>query len=212
MSAITALIVTFVQAQSGASQTKDVSRSQQKTLRDLAKERDVELSTSDEFETELTDLRSSAQSSSTIVVGRIAEAKTSFTESGEFIVTNYLVQIQRVLKDMPSSDATLLGKAPAPPLTDTLTITRLGGDVRVNGNRASIKVKGHESLKAGGAYVFFLNWSSDHKSYILTGGISGVVLVKDNLRVEPLASAETIARKYSDTDLESFINEVLKLY
>lgn len=87
---------------------------------------------------------------------------------------------------------------------------RPGGVVEVNGRKASLKVRGYELLREGQSYIFFLYWSPYSEAYILAGGISGVVEVKSNLRVKPLASAEKIKFQYDDADLESFINDVIR--
>lgn len=204
--------VTFMPAPGNRQPAKELQE-QRKTLREEAQERNVEIVAQSHSETEYEDLRALAKEVNAIVLGRIIEAEPSFTESGEFIVTNYKIDVRRVIKDTTADGAWrhLEGAAPPAPLKTPLKFVRTGGVIDVNGHRASLKVKGYSLLREKRSYIFFLNWSSDFKAYVLTGGISGVVAVKGNRRVQPLASAEALRLKYSNgnDDLETFITELL---
>lgn len=185
----------------------------QKKLRDLARERDVEVAFHTDSETEYTDLRALAKDADAVVMGRITQAESSF-EGDDFIVTRYQVEVKRVLKDVSpgvTCAATEVGgpeAAPAP-LTTPLKLARLGGTVNVDGHRATAKVKGHESLTAGRDYVFFLWWGPNSKAYRLAGGISGAVLIEDDLRLKPLASDEALKGRYEGASLDEFIRDVI---
>jgi hypothetical protein len=184
-----------------------------KTLREAAQERNVEVLAQSHSETEYEDLQALAKEVNVIVLGRINAIEPSFTESGQFIVTNYEIDVKRVFKDTTAKGAWrhLEGAAPPAPLTSPLRFIRAGGVVEVNGHRASLKVKGYNLLREKRSYIFFLNWSPNFKTYILTGGISGVVAVKGNRRIQPLASAEALRLKYGNgnDNLETFITDLL---
>ena len=75
-------VVSFIYAQSG--QQPHVQTEKWKTLRDVAQERDAEVIANIETETEQSDLRALAKNSNAIVLGRITEAHSSFTDDGNF--------------------------------------------------------------------------------------------------------------------------------
>jgi hypothetical protein len=203
MALIATLVISAgVHSQLGNQQVKDVDdrsdNARQKSLRELAQERDVEIEYSSESDAEYQELKPLIRSSNLIVYGRIADQVSSFTKSGSFIETSYFVDAHRVIK----SDF---------PLALPIKFVRVGGVVQVNGNRASVKVKGNDRLKVDRDYILFLEWSLNRQGYILAGGMSGAFLVTDNSQVKPLASSQrsNISLNYRDTPVESFINEVL---
>ena len=210
---VTGWAVSFVKPQSSGTQAPD-NKVRRKTLREIAQERDVEAEISNtEADSEYADLRLLAKNAEAIVIGRILDEESAF-DGDDNISTNYAVHVQRVLKDKTPELIPMLrqlGKQDSPaPLATPLKIVRPGGVVNVNGHRASVKVQGtNESLVVGKNYIFFLWWSYAHKAYYLAGGISGVVLVEDDFRVKPFASAKKIKQRYEGLDLETFINEVL---
>lgn len=56
--------------------------------------------------------------------------------------------------------------------------------------------------------MFFLFWSPAYKAYVLAHGISGVVMVNDDLSLKPLASSKEIQAKLRGMDLENLINQI----
>lgn len=190
-------------------QAQDASSGRLKTLREIAQERDVEITSEGESETEYADLRTLALHAEAIVLGRIIEMESSFNKSGEYVQTDHIVDVQRVLKDTQLNAPLLEGQAPPKPLTTPLRFVRSGGVVNVNGHRVAVRVRGQELLQVGKDYIFFFWWSPNYKAYYLAGGISGAVLVDDNRRVKPLASSSSIQSRYSSADVETFISEVL---
>jgi hypothetical protein len=169
----------------------------QKTLREAAQERDIEITAYPEWP-EYYELSSMVSNSHTIVVGQIKTAEPAFTKSGDHITTKFSVEVRRVLK----VDA---------PIEFPLEFARYGGAVQVNGHRASVKVRGSEKLKVGGDYVLFLEWSPKRQGYILSGDLSGAFRIENNSQVYSLASSERneIRIKYNGTDLFEFISQVL---
>jgi hypothetical protein len=192
---------TGAQTPRGQQPTKDADgvadRLKRKSMREVASERDVEIISEPEI-SEYSDLRSLAKGADLIIYGRITGQNSAFTEPGDDIETTYSVDAHRVLKANS-------------PVTSPLTFVRVGGVVYVNGNRASIKVKGFDLLKTGRDYVLFFEWRPNRQGYILAGGMSGAFLVTDSLIIKPLASSQRseIKNNYLNTDLEAFINEVL---
>ena|SRR2546423_5753052 len=189
------------------------SNAKQKKLREVAEERDVEVEGSSGSHVEYVTLESLRREARAIVYGRIADSKSFFDESspieyGENITTEYTVNVLRVLKDKTLETTPAPARAAPTPLSTSLKIARNGGVVYVNGHRASVKVKGFDSLEPGKQYVFFLSWSPDYKAYVLIFGISGVVMVNDDLSLKPLASSKELQAELSGMNLENFINQV----
>lgn len=191
---------------------KSIDSTRPKTLRERALERDVEFDMREgHFDSQYGDLRWLAKYSDAIVLGRILEEESYF--SGDYeITTKYKVDVQRIIKDGTPEAALLaqsLGRQFPAPLTTPLRFTRFGGTVQVNGHRASMRVKGSELLKSGGTYLLFLEWTGGN--YRLADGMSGAVLVGDNLQIKPLGTNHSLKRKnYDKLSLDAFIEEVLK--
>lgn len=186
-----------------------------KKLREIAMERDVEVEGVSESHSEYPTLEDLTKGAAAIVYGRIIDSKSFFDESGdpileygELITTEYTVDVLRVLKDKTLDTLPPPERAQPAPLYTPLKIARNGGVVDVNGHRAAVKVKGYDSLKPGKQYVFFLFWSPDYKAYVLAGGISGAVMVNDDLSLKPLASSKEIQGKLRGMNLETLINQV----
>lgn len=210
---VAALAVTLAQRQ-GRAQSPNASQAKQKNLREIAKERDVEVEGSSESHSEYLTFAELTKDAVAIVHGRIVDSKSFFDESGhpiehgENITTEYTVDVLRVLRDRTMNTMRSPDKPAPAPLSTPLKIARNGGAVYVNGHRAAVKVKGYESLIPGKQYVFFLFWSPDYKAYILAGGMSGAVMVNDDLSLKPLASSKEFQEKLRGVDLESFINQL----
>jgi hypothetical protein len=170
-----------------------------KTMRDVAQERDIDMTYEPESDVESDDLMAITRGADTIVLGKIIEAKSDFDRSGDFIETFYSVEVSRVLK----ANA---------PIYLPLKLFRPGGTVQVNGHIASVKVKGNEQLIAGQTYIFFLHWVSKHQVYALAGSFGGAFLVTDDFRVKSLSIEKRSLMKlnHDDTNLEAFINEVMR--
>lgn len=133
-----------------------------KTLRELAMERDVEVEGVDGSQ-HLTHmaLRTIKREASAIVYGRIVDSRSYFEDSGppiehgEYITTEYTVEVLRALRDTTSQTMPPPNQAAPAPLITPLKIARNGGTVLVNGHRAAVKVKGYENLGPGKQYIFF---------------------------------------------------------
>ena len=179
---------------------------ERKKLRDIAQERDVEITSEPESEVEYGSLPAVTHAAHAIVRGRITAAQSAF-EDDSHTLTTYQIDVRRVIKELNLPvPLDSLASQPAP-LTTPLQLVRPGGVVNVNGHRAAVKVHGHERLQTGPEYIFFLQWSPDFKDYTLTGGLSGVVLVENDL-CQPLATAAHM-RRYDSLPVETFLRDVL---
>lgn len=183
------------QQENNASRVKEQP---QKTMRDVAHERNIEMTYEPESDSEFEDLESMVRIASTIVLGRIINIESSFDKSNQRIESLYTIEVSRVLK----SDS---------PVMSPLRLSRPGGTVHVNGHTATTKVKGNEFLANGRDYIFFLGWRPRHQVYTLEGGLGAVFLVKENSVVKSLSTSEgsRLKLKYDGVDLQSFVNEVL---
>lgn len=194
--------------QRDAQATQQTGSPRPKTLRDLARERDIEVEAPlSETHVEYGDFRLLAKHAEAIIVGRITEEKSSF-EGDNYIVTNYQLDVQRVLKLTRLNGPLREGQEPPAPLVTPLKLARIGGVVEVNGHRASQKLKGSEPLKPGSDFLLFLWWSTNHKAYILAGGVSGAFLIDGEQHLKPLGREPGI-RKYDGRTLQVVIDEIL---
>jgi hypothetical protein len=195
--------------QQGDAQGLGAGPSARKTLRELARERNVERVSHSEAENEYADVRSLTKAANAIVLGRLTGGEASF-DGDDSIITTYQVEVRRVLKDIeegPPEVRSLSGYKPPAPLQPTIKLVRGGGTVRVNGHTASVKPDGAKPLSVNADYILFLWWSPSFNAYYLAGGNSGVVLVDDARRIKPLGAA--LNAKHRGQDVENFVLELL---
>jgi hypothetical protein len=83
----------------------------------------------------------------------------------------------------------------------------MGGEVIVNGHRASQKLEGGELLSQGKDYILFLVWNPYEKNYRLSG-MSGAFLVDERNLIKPLSNDAGL-KKYEGADLNALIDELL---
>lgn len=118
------------------------------------------------------------------------------TLDGNSLYTTYTIETQRIIKQFTSNvplEAYYLINRPLPELIGgEFNIIRHGGLLFVNGHRVREKVPGYGDLVENQNYIFFLTWSSAYKAYRLAGGVSGVVLIQDDLQIKPLATDEKV--------------------
>jgi len=199
--------------QSGDKERRIENQQKPKTLRERARERDVEVDGGGDELADI-DLGSLKSESRAIVYGRVLNSRSFFEESpfeiesGENITTEYEFQITRVLKDTTTE---VIPSAPKPApalLISPLKIARNGGVVLVNGHRASVRVKGFEAIESGKSYVMFLNWSPDYRAYVPTAGILGVVAVNADRSLRSLSSSNSLQTHFNKLNLEAFLSEL----
>jgi hypothetical protein len=192
-----------------SAQAPQTGETKRKTLRDIAHERDVEVQeTEGELDGEYDDLRRLAKHAEAIVVARVTDAQSSFTDGSDFIFTTYQLDVRRVVKDMRLS-APLMSDQPQPAsLSTPLKLVRLGGTVQVNGYRATQAMKGGDHFKPGKDLLLFLWWSPNFNAYYLAGGVSGAFLVGADERLSPLGTKAEMLR-YKGGGLQAVIDEIL---
>ncbi len=179
-----------------------------KTFRDLARERDIEVDVPQwESTVEYRDLGLLARHAEAIVVGRITDEQSTFG-GDDYITTTHSLDVQRVIKDTKLNGPLAPGDEPPAPLLTPMRFVRPGGAVVVNGHLASQKWKGSEPLKTGSDVLLLLWWSPAFKAYTLSGGLSGALLIEQDLRLKPLSSKREMLR-YTGASLDAVINEVL---
>lgn len=194
--------------QSGGQQATRNEGPKRKTLRDIARERDVESDAPEgELGQEYNNLGLLARHAEAIVIGRVSDEVSSFDGDDE-IYTSYRLDVQRVLKATKLNAAPGVGQEPPAPLLTPLKVVRRGGIVQVNGHRVSQKLRGADSLKAGKNVLLFLWWSPALKAYTLAGGVSGVFLIDGDQRLTPLGSTAGML-KHSGSGLQNVIDEIL---
>lgn len=192
---------------------QDEKTKKPKTLREAVSERDIEADEGVGLEPLNDNLQSLGKYSNAVIIGKITEAKSDFTGSGRFVETYYSVQVERVLKDTTNTGAwTAIDPAnPPAPLTTPLKMVRIGGLVEKSGHYVSFKVNGIAKLETDKTYVLFLNWSTDHKAYVITGGLSGTFILNDDSSVTSLTPNKATAKKYKGLDLDTLIKEALSV-
>lgn len=182
------------------------NKNQEKSLRELAQERDVEIKANHRENEAEYDLETLAKSEG-IVQGRIIKAETTLDDN--LLYTTYTIETQIIIKPfvsaMPLEGYQFLGKPFPEPIGGTFKITRPGGSLQIDGHRITEKVQGQNKLIEDKNYIFFLSWSGDYQTYTLNGGISGAVLVQDDLQVIPLATREDV-KKSNDILLKKVRN------
>lgn len=190
------------------SPVSQTDRAKRKTLRDIARDRDVEIEVPDlENSVEYGDFGLLASHAEAIVVGRLIEEQSAF-DGDDHIVTTYSLNVYRVIKDIKLNAPLSVGDEPPAPLLTPMRFVRPGGTVLVNGHRASRKLKGSEPLKTGNDVLLFLWWSPAYKAYTLAGGLSGALLIDQDLRLKSLSSKRGML-KYNGNSLDAVIDEVL---
>lgn len=188
-----------------AAQTDETKR---KTLRELARERDVEVQElEDELSGEYSDLRTLAKHAEAIVVGRVTSAQSSF-DGDDFIYTTYQIDVQRVIKATQLNAPLMAGEEPPAPLMTPLKLVRPGGTVMVNGHRAIQALQGGDRLKPSNDFLLFLWWSPNFKAYLLAGGISGAFRVNADQSLSPLGTKAGMLR-HKGGGLQAVIDEIL---
>jgi hypothetical protein len=178
-----------------------------KSMRQVAAERDIELPVPNDATVEFSTLNGLKENAVAVVYGRIVKEEAAFNESGDLITTNYTLNVKRVIRDDRLKYASMTGETDVLPLATPLRFYRAGGEVIVNGHRASQKLEGSELLSQGKDYILFLSWNPYEKSYYLSG-VSGAFLVDERNLLKPLGNRAGI-RKYEGADLEALIDELI---
>ena len=211
--AIAVSVFYFPEAVDSSKNSPNSPQEKPKKLRERAMERDVEVEGPSGCAVTNVTLEGLNKPSTAIVYGKINSSRSFFDESspleaGDYITTEYSIDVLRVLKDTTRIITPVPGSDPPPTLTTPLKLARNGGVVMVNGHRASVRVKDFEELNSGNQYVFFLNWSPNYKAYVLTHCALGAILVKDDLRLKSLGNSRELRTELTSLNLEGLFKKI----
>ena len=131
-----------------------------------------------------------------VVVGVVKDKASQLTENGTFIFTDYDLSVEEVLKDNHA--------AHVEPQT-SLTVTRPGGKVALNGRAVTAIDRSFKRLAVGGRYLLFLRYVPATGAYQALNDKGSFEI--DNNKVAALTELpDTVFN--SEQDAASFINEV----
>ena len=144
------------------------------------------------------DLDALANSSASIIIGTPVSASSKLAASGDRVITEYNVRIDRVFK----------GKVKP---NELITVIAPGGKVTFDdGTSAEIRTPDFGPIEQHQRYVFFLSTSDDSpETFGSTGGGQGVFeLSSSDSRVKPLGGKRDVVQKYKNQKFDAFILEV----
>ena len=122
-----------------------------------------------------------------VVVGTVTSKTSQLTEDGSFVFTDYEVQIQETVKNKLS--------APIQPSL-SITVTRPGGAVNLNGKILTVTDKSFQPLEVGKVYLLFLQKVSSTGAYRTVNNEGSFELNQNHVRrltEKPLPYAFTYA-------------------
>ncbi len=106
-------------------------------------------------------LRKQTCDADAVVLGAVKDKTSQLIESGTFIFTDYVVTVQEVLKDNSAAPIQQGGE---------ITVTRLGGAVKLNGHIARATDPSMGPLKVGETYLLYLKFLPETGAYRPLGG------------------------------------------
>jgi hypothetical protein len=115
-----------------------------------------EKSTSNRMASSFEFLQRMACDADAVVLGVIGNKSSQLTEKGDFIFTDYGLRVEEVLKNNPAASIQS---------SDTITVTRPGGAVSLNGQIYRVKDKSFRNLQPGKTYLLFLDFLSSTGAY-----------------------------------------------
>jgi hypothetical protein len=156
-----------------------------------------ELSPSGETAASSDRLVTNAAQADAVVIGVVSGKTSQLTEAETFVFTDYGVNVIEVLKN----------NSAAPISTDsTITVTRVGGAVQLEGYVVRAVDRTAKPLKVGGRYLLFLRYLPVTGAYITSGGPSSFKLEGD--KVDTLTEDARYSNFQKGKHLVSFINDV----
>lgn len=141
-----------------------------------------------------------AKRSDLIVVGRTLAHRSSIRPDGNFIMQDFLVKVQEVIKGEPPSGR-------------SITVTLPGGGHRFpDGTHAVVSPQGVRQIEDMGIYVFFLKsprQDSPFKGYRLVSELQGAFALTGG-KVEPTdqSADHPLARNYRQMPAADFLREI----
>lgn len=131
-----------------------------------------------------------------VVVGVVTGKASQLTENGSFIFTDYDMTVEEVLKDNRAEHVE--------PQT-SLTVTRPGGKVALNGRAVTAIDRSFKRLAIGGRYLLFLRYIPTTGAYQAVNDKGGFEI--DNNKVAALTEMPGAVFSH-EQDASSFINEI----
>jgi hypothetical protein len=136
-----------------------------------------------------------AEKADAIVIGSISSKSSQITSTGIFVFTDYAFGIEEVLKGID---------AVTPKLNSTITITRPGGKVLLNGGVATVVDLSFQPLMPGRRYVLFLKYLRATGAYQAVSGKGSYDI--SGSKVETLTDG--VDAQHFETELGTFITSV----
>lgn len=134
--------------------------------------------------------------SNAVVVGTLKAKASALTGNGEFIFSDFQMNVEDVLKDNPEH--------PIKPKSDII-ITRPGGTLEINGRTVYAVTLGFRPFQIGSRYVLFLNYIPATGAYRPFAERSFRLLPTG---VSPLSPNRPYKDLHSEGDPTAFIQEV----
>lgn len=194
--------VAYTQSQAKKSQEPDAVVTAVRTggLREAAKLKRVYVSTERTSGWAKYDLEGLTSASSAIVIGTPLSMSSRLSASGDRVITEHEVKIERVLKgDL---------KASAP-----ISLVVPGGKVTFeDGSSAEIQTPDLGQIAKEKRYVFFLRSSDDQPdAFSLIGGGQGAFeLPAPDANVKPLGNKTDLMQKHGNQKVSDFVEEIEK--
>ncbi len=135
-----------------------------------------------------------------VVLGTVKEQSSYLTENEKFISTDYEVEVNEVIKN--NAAAYISPNA-------TITVTRPGGTVKLDGKTAQAIDESYENLAGDEQYVLFLKFIPDTGAYQAYGGDSGNGFEVRGKKVRNLTKEyTTVKSEIAKINALSFLNEI----
>ena len=133
-----------------------------------------------------------------VVVGEVVAERARLSDDGSLVLTDYTVVVREMLA-RPEPD-----RVPAVAAGQRITVTRRGGQMRVEGVAVNIEALDFPRLEWLVPYVFFLKTAGD--AYELHGGAQGVWRMRDGRVYShlPDTSAMPVRRLYNRYGIKDF--------
>ena len=142
-------------------------------------------------------LEKSACEADAIIVGTVKSKDSQLTEDGEFIFTDYEMSVSQVLKDNAAASISI---------GSDITVTRAGGEMRLNGRKVTATSEYFEPLTVGEQYLLFLRFipaTGAYKAYNNRGSFQ----LRNN-KIIALTKESLPGELRSGNDATSFLSNV----
>lgn len=143
------------------------------------------------------DIEALTSSSAAIVIGRPLTSSSRVTPSGDRIVTDFKIKIEREIKGTFGEERLINVVVPG------------GKVIFEDGSSAEIETPDLGPIDTKQDYIFFLNPSKEVNSYRLTGGGQGLFEISSSdRRVKPLGDKSDIVQKHQGKKSDELIQEI----